>query len=132
MSRRAVVSEQVLDLMRDDDRHCWTLDALAAGLAERGLVVDPSSVFRAVNRLEDAGELVRAPVDDRRGHFEVAGDHHEHLVCETCGDVEPIACSVVASLARSVRTESGFVVTGHQVLLSGTCARCAGTPGTGS
>ena len=125
MGRRGVISEQVLELVRADDRHCWTLDDLHGGLVGRGLAPDPSSVFRAVARLEDAGRLVRVPIDDRRGHFEAAGDHHEHLVCEACGDIEPISCSVVNSLADQVRESSGFVVTRHQVLLSGTCARCA-------
>lgn len=110
--------------MREDDRHCWDLDELKDGLACRGLEPDPSSVFRAVSRLEEAGRVVRVPIDDRRGHYEVAGDHHEHLVCEACGAVEPIDCSVVASLGEKVRATSGFVVTGHQVVLSGTCARC--------
>lgn len=131
VGRRSIISEQVLDLMREDGRHCWTLDDLQDGLTGRGLAPDPSSVFRAVTRLEDAGQVVRVPIDARRGHFEVAGEHHEHLVCESCGAVEPIACSVVISLAAEVRASSGFVVTGHQVVLSGTCARCTGLSGEG-
>lgn len=126
MGRRSVISEQVLDLMADDARHCWTLDDLQDGLVGRGLAPDPSSVFRAVTRLEDAGRVVRVAVDERRGHFEVAGGHHEHLVCDACGGIEPITCAVVASLVDQVRTSSGFVVTDHHVVLSGTCARCAG------
>lgn len=126
MGRRGVIAGQVLALMRDEDRHCWSLDELKDGLAGRGLDPDPSSVFRAVSRLEEAGQVVRVPLDDRRGHYEVAGDHHEHLHCEVCGGIEPIDCSVVASLVDQVRASSGFVVTGHQVVLSGTCARCVG------
>lgn len=126
MARRSVISEQILEVMSAGGRHCWTLDDLQGDLVGRGLEPDPSSVFRAVTRLEDAGRVVRVPVDDRRGRFEVAGDHHEHLVCEACGTIEPIACSIVASLADQVRAASGFIVSGHQVVLSGTCGRCAG------
>ena len=124
MGRRGVIAEQVLDLMRAGGRHCWSLDDLKDALVRRGLEPDPSSVFRAVVRLEDAGQVVRVPIDDRRGHYEVAGEHHEHLICEACGGIEPIDCSVVASLVEKVRATSGFAVTGHQVVLSGTCERC--------
>lgn len=132
MGRRGVVSEQLLELMRDGGQHCWTLDDLQDGLAGRGLLPDPSSVFRAVSRLEETGRLVRVPIDDRRGHFEVAGEHHEHLVCEACGAIEPIACSVLTSLGDQVGASSGFLVTGHQIVLSGTCARCLRRHGSAS
>jgi Fur family ferric uptake transcriptional regulator len=127
MARRGVIAQQVLDLMEADGRHCWSLDELREGLLCRGLEPDPSSIFRAVVRLEEAGWVVRVPIDDRRGRYEVAGDHHEHLVCESCGVIEPIACSVVASLVETVRASSGFAVTGHHVVLSGTCTRCLGS-----
>lgn len=124
MGRRGVISEQMLDLMRDSGRHCWTIDDLKEGLVRRGQASDLSSVFRAVTRLENAGRVTRVPIDDRRSHYEVAGDHHEHMVCEACGAIEPVACSVVESLVDHVRATSGFAVTGHRVVLSGTCARC--------
>ena len=129
MGRRGVIAEQMLELMHESSRHCWTLDDLQDGLMRRGHASDLSSVFRAVTRLENGGQVARVPIDDRRGHYEIAGDHHEHLVCESCGTIEPVACSTVASLAEEVRGATGFVVTGHWVVLSGTCARClAGQP----
>lgn len=129
MGRRSVISEQILEVMSGGGRHCWTLEDLHDDLAGRGVEPDPSSVFRAVTRLEDAGRLVRVPVDDRRGRFEVAGAHHEHLVCEVCGAIEPIACSIVASLTEQVQAACGFVVSGHQLVLSGSCRHCANGPG---
>ncbi len=124
MGRRSVIPHHVLDLMRQGGRHCWTVDEVHSDLADRGLAPDPSSVFRAVTRLEHEGVIVRVPIDDRRAHFEVAADHHDHLVCEGCGAVEPLACAVVQALADQVRATSGFVVSDHQLVLTGSCARC--------
>ena len=119
-----MISERLLELMGDSGRHCWTIDDLKEHLTQRGHTSDLSSVFRAVTRLETEGQVVRVPIDDRRSHYEIARDHHEHLVCELCGSIEPVACSAVDSLVEQVRATSGFAVTGHSVVLTGTCARC--------
>lgn len=132
MARRSVISERLLELMGDSGRHCWTIDDLKDDLTRRGHSSDLSSVFRAVTRLETEGQVVRVPIDDRRSHYEIARDHHEHLVCESCGRIEPVACSAVESLVEEVRATSGFAVTGHSVILTGTCARCGDSAGPGS
>ena len=81
-------------------------------------------MFRAVSGLAQAGEIARVPIGDGRGHYEVAAGHHERLVCDTCGRVEALPCALVDSLGEQVRRSSGFVVSGHQVVLTGTCASC--------
>ena len=111
--------------MRRPARHCWTLDELHDDLGRRGLAPNASSVFRAVCGLERAGTVVRVALGDGRGRYELASEHHDHLVCGTCGRVEPLACSIVADLASRVRAWSGFLVSGHQLVLSGTCGTCA-------
>ena len=126
MARSSLIAEQVLAIMRRPVRHCWTLDELQDDLVRGGRVPNPSSVFRAVCRLERAGTVVRVPLGDGRGHYEVASEHHDHLVCGTCRRVEPLACSIVADLPSRVRAWSGFLISGHQFVLSGTCGTCAG------
>ena len=125
MVRRSLIAEQVLEIMSRPVRHCWTLDELQDDLARQGLAPDPSSVFRAVCGLERSGTVVRVPLGDGRGHYEVASEHHDHLLCSTCGRMEPLACSIVADLTSRVRVWSGFLVSGHQLVLSGTCGSCA-------
>ena len=125
MGRRSVIANQVLEIMRRHARHCWTLDELHDDLRRHGMTPDPSSVFRAVSRLAQAGEIVRVPIDHGRGLYEVAAGHHEHLVCDTCGRIEPLACAIVDVLDEQVRRSSGFAVSGHQLVLTGTCADCA-------
>ena len=126
MGRRSLIAEQVLAILRRPARHCWTLDELQVDLERRGLVPNPSSVFRAVCGLEREGAIVRVPLGDGRGHYEMATEHHDHLVCEACGRVEPLACSILEDLASRVRAWSGFLISGHQLVLSGTCGTCAG------
>ncbi|MGC8462546.1 MAG: Fur family transcriptional regulator [Acidimicrobiales bacterium] len=130
MPRSSAIAGEVLAIMRRRARHCWTLDDLQDDLAFRGLTPNPSSVFRAVSGLEREGVVVRVPLGDGRGHYELTAEHHDHLVCDACGRIEPLACSIVDQLASDVRTWSGFRMSDHQLVLTGTCGSCAGDDGS--
>ena len=124
MGRRAVVPEQLEAVMSGGDRHCWTLEQLHDDLRTAGHPADPSTVFRALGRLEAQGVVRTVPIDGRRGHYELAGEHHEHLVCEGCRRIEAVPCGLVASWVEQVRATCGFEVAGHQLVLRGWCRRC--------
>lgn len=119
-----MIPERLAGLMSEASHHCWTVEELQQALADRGLESDPSSVFRAVNRLEDQGVVRKVTLGDRRTRYEMDGDHHEHLVCDVCAAVEPVPCAVVEGLSRQVRDSCGFVVSGHRLVLTGTCRAC--------
>ncbi len=110
--------------MAGGDRHCWTIDDLRAGLDAAGSGPDPSTVFRAVGRLEAEGVVSRVVIDERRTHYELAGEHHEHLVCDGCGEVEAVPCGLLSSWVEQVRRQCGFEVVDHEVVLRGRCRRC--------
>ena len=61
------------------------------------------------------------PIDDGWGQYGVAAGRHEHLVCDTCGRIEPRVCSIVDVLAGPARRSLGFAAS-HQLVLAGTCA----------
>ena len=90
---------------------------------------DFSSVFRALARLEGEGVVRRVELGDGKQRFEAAGDHHEHVRCEECGVVGEVPGCAVRGVLPKVAKATGFVVTGHQVLFSGVCPRCAGRDG---
>ena len=59
---------------------------------------------------------------------ELAG-HHHHLACSRCGTVEDVVPSprlerAMDDAARVVAEEQGYLVTGHQFDLVGTCPAC--------
>ena len=57
--------------------------------------------------------------------YELAGDHHHHLVCDFCGDVsEFVECPL--DLERVSLGGSGFEVRSHSVEIYGRCAACGG------
>jgi Fur family ferric uptake transcriptional regulator len=53
-----------------------------------------------------------------------SGEHHHHLVCESCGRVEPFADGRLERALDRVGETVGFQVDAHDVLLRGACADC--------
>lgn len=86
-------------------------------------MADRSSVSRALDRLERDG-FVRRHLLGGAVRFEGHESHHEHVRCGQCGHVEEIPCPFGERLAESLAQASGFRVEQHQLLVSGTCARC--------
>jgi Fe2+ or Zn2+ uptake regulation protein len=106
------------------DRHALSLDDLQSVLRERGVAADPSSVFRAVTRLEEDHLLRRVELADGHARWENPGEHHEHVRCDHCGAVAPVDVCLVEGLRTEVERSTGFQLTGHVVVLTGTCPDC--------
>lgn len=103
----------------------FTVDDLAVAARGRDASIGVATVYRAVAALEETGWLER--VGDRGGSALfarcAAGDrHHHHLICTTCGRVEPADCPI--DTTGSQGTPEGFVITGHEVTLYGLCPDC--------
>ncbi|MEM7754435.1 MAG: transcriptional repressor [Planctomycetota bacterium] len=84
-----------------------------------------STVYRALRRLEDDGDITPVNIPgqpDRYELAEVADTHHHHFHCTRCDRVYDIdACpgDLQGMLPK------GFTLEDHELTLKGTCARCA-------
>ena len=112
-------------LLRESDRHDWSLEEITAAIAARGIQADFSTVYRAVQRLVDEGVVRRLELASSGARFEAATDHHEHIQCERCGAVAAVTGSVLSGAVPEVEQLTGYHVTGRQVLFRGVCPRCA-------
>ena len=92
-----------------------------------------SSAYRNLGVLEQVGVVTRVHSGAEHARFELAedlvGDHHHHLICESCGRVDDF--TVTASVERTIEKaldrvaeEHGFVATGHRFDLVGRCEDC--------
>jgi Fe2+ or Zn2+ uptake regulation protein len=90
-----------------------------------------SSVYRNLATLEDAGVVRRVP-GAADTHYELAEDldeHHHHLLCTSCGEVEDFVMPTALERALhkavdAAADQADFAATGHRVELVGTCATC--------
>ena len=55
-----------------------------------------ATVYRVLTQFEAAGMVCRHRFEDGRAVFELnTGDHHDHLVCMSCGDVVEFVDDVI-------------------------------------
>ncbi len=137
--------EVAVRLAQVDQRYTASRRALVEILAAAGrplsipeilastATIPQSSAYRNITALIDAKAVRRVAGGDDHGRFELAedlaGHHHHHLICETCGQVLDIAASprlerALAEAARVAEEDTGFTVDDHRMDLVGTCRQC--------
>lgn len=124
MARPAKTKEKLIDLIDDLDYHEWTIDQLHCELSGRGWDVTYSSVFRALNQLEEDGFVRKLASESDKVVFEKNDRHHEHLKCEVCGQFVSLDCVFGEELKKAIQSVTGFVVESHFFSGSGVCRRC--------
>jgi len=106
---------------------CLTAQQIFDGLRAEGRGVGIASVYRILDLLADQGLVQRVEIGDTITRFEPAypgGDHHHHLVCNTCGKVEAFEDEGLEHALRQVERKTGYTTAGHDVLLRGACQDC--------
>jgi Fur family transcriptional regulator, ferric uptake regulator len=104
-----------------------TAREIADLLRERGSGVGLASIYRALDLLDRLGLVQRFDVGEGIARYEAAlpgGDHHHHLVCETCGMVEPFEDEALEQAIRSLSGKTDFAIAAHDVTLHGECPAC--------
>lgn len=129
IARPSHIRPAVAELLTNSDRHDWSIEELTTALAEDGVSADFSSVFRAVSRLVEEGSISRIDLGDGKARYEPATDHHEHVRCEECGRVEAFHGCLVQKAIPAVERETGFAISGHQLLFLGLCSACGAKGG---
>lgn len=84
-----------------------------------------ATVYRALTRLVEGGEVVVVPLPGEPDRYEsaaAAAKHHHHFRCNACGRVFDLS-GCVSGLQKLV--PAGFVVTDHDLTLEGTCDACS-------
>ncbi len=118
--------ETVLDAFLRLERHVTAEELLAA--ARR---LDPSigqaTVFRTIKLLAEAG-LAREAVPDegaRRYEHAYRHDHHDHLVCASCGKIVEFRDEAIERAQEAVYRRHGFRPGDHILELKGECPACS-------
>ena len=118
---------QLVDLLIDTGRPVTIPDLIDLGARQ-----SQSSLYRNLAILEQCGAVRRLMSTDDVARYELAeelSEHHHHLVCSVCGDIEDVTLpeSVERTLhdaARDASRARDFEVETHRFELVGTCGTC--------
>ena len=115
---------------RTEQRHMTAEDVFKALLVE-GADVGLATVYRVLMQFEQAGLLTRSHFESGKSVFELnEGQHHDHLVCMTCGRVEEFFDAEIEARQRAVAQVRGFALQDHSLALYAACTKndCAHRP----
>ena len=115
---------KILDVFqRADQRHMTAEDVFKALLAE-GADVGLATVYRVLMQFEQAGLLTRSNFESGKAVFELnEGQHHDHLVCLTCGRVEEFFDAEIETRQRQIAEARGFELHEHSLALYARCTK---------
>jgi len=88
--------------------------------------VDPVTLYRNVESLENLGIIRQLRLQDRQAHYEIADNHHHHLVCKICGKIVDVEGCKISVADKNFLKKNGFAkMTGHSLEFFGICNTCA-------
>ena len=116
---------EVLQAILEGDDHHFTAADVQTAVQDAPSRPDRATVYRTLELLTELGVIRPIHLDGDATVYHRADLQHGHLVCEHCGAVVEVPTATLASIARTVRQQTGFVVAGDRVALTGTCADCA-------
>jgi Fur family ferric uptake transcriptional regulator len=116
----------VVELLADQDC-CLTAQEIFDRLREDGRRVGIASVYRALDLLTSLRLVQRLDMGEGIARYEPAnadGEHHHHVVCESCGKVIAFEDDALERALDGLSSRLGVEIGGHDVVLRGTCPDC--------
>ena len=88
--------------------------------------INEATVYRTLASFEETGVLTKVDLRKDSVYFELAGEHHHHIVCTNCDKVEEFENSEIEKLIRRiVEKSSKFIkIKEHSLELFGLCRMC--------
>jgi Fur family ferric uptake transcriptional regulator len=111
------------------DEHLTAVD-IAEAVQRAHPAIHVSTVYRALERLDEAGMVTHVHVGHGPTVYHLADDGHSHLVCRRCGHVVDVPRTLLRPVETRVASDYGFTLQTEHLALSGLCADCAPRPGT--
>jgi Fur family ferric uptake transcriptional regulator len=83
-----------------------------------------TTVYRTMKLLCEAGLAAERHFDDGITRYEIAHEHHDHLVCTRCGKIIEFECAMIEDTQEEIAARYGFRVLRHRHELYGHCRDC--------
>ena len=115
----------ILDTFLDKAGHVSPEELYEAARA-RDASLGQATVYRTLKLLVDAGLATALDFGDGVARYEpVRGeDHHDHLICEGCGENLEIMDPEIERLQEELAARYGFELSHHRMYLFGLCPKC--------
>lgn len=124
--RKGGARNAIIDLLADQPCALSALE-IEDHLRRSDRSASRASIYRILELLQERGLVVRLDVGDASARYELidpGGEHHHHLLCESCGRLVPFDDADLERSIDRVSRRMGFRTNGHEVVLRGDCVAC--------
>lgn len=124
--------ETILNFLRENDAESPSANEIYNALCAAGEQVGRTTVYRALDKMAERGELLVFPAEDKNGaRYQLrsaacAQQDHIHLKCGSCGRVIHLDCTLVSEFSGHLLKSHGFAIDRSKTVIYGLCAECAG------
>ena len=115
--------EAILDVFLSAGGHLTSEEVLQA-VREHHANIGYTTVYRTMKLLCNARLASERHFDDGITRYEIAHEHHDHLVCTRCGKIIEFECGMIEDTQNQIANRYGFRVLRHRHELYGHCKDC--------
>ena len=117
---------KILEVFQRTAQRHMTAEDVFKTLLHEDADIGLATVYRVLMQFEQAGLLLRSHFESGKSVFELnEGQHHDHLVCLTCGRVEEFYDAEIEQRQREVALRQGFELHDHALSLYAVCTKPA-------
>lgn len=123
--KRSEQREAILDAFLRSERHL-SVDDLLQLVQRRRSDIGRTTVYRTLKLLQAAGLASELALQGQtRFEHDYKREHHDHFICNSCGEIFEFASPEIERLQDEIAAEIGFTINGHRHQIYGLCRRCA-------
>ncbi|HCU07497.1 MAG TPA: transcriptional repressor [Clostridiales bacterium] len=118
--------EQIMDAVVSNAQHP-TADQIYKSVRRDNPNISLGTVYRNLNQLTEAGELLRIPIYGNKDRFDHNTRVHFHLQCASCGafvDLPEDVSGDIVRLMNRIHKQTGMTVAPESMQFQGICHAC--------
>lgn len=124
--RKARARDALIDLLAREGCALTALE-IEDRLRDGERRVARASIYRILELLVDRSLVARLELGEGQARYELidpAGEHHHHLLCDSCGQVMPFDDRDLERAIDRLSRRLQFRTDDHEVVLHGACSAC--------
>jgi Fe2+ or Zn2+ uptake regulation protein len=126
--RRTASRQAIIEAVVGAGGHI-TAEQIASTVQARFPSVNLSTVYRALDALEDLRVVDHVHLGHGRAVYHLTDETHQHLFCEQCERVQELPIAKLRPLFGMLQKEYGFDLDRRHFAIVGRCRECAASTG---